>query len=380
MMKKITLLVLLTIVVIFGMSQMVYADSSTLSVLPASLNSTAGSVFSISIQIDSVNNDICVVKGTLNFDNLSCQNIITDSGVMAMITPTCASPSFVLGIPKCVVAVQNILSVSAEGVQAGQGKLFLTDVNVIGAGTDIPFNVEGGAYNITAVNIIVPKDIQQDVEQQEQETILQQEEQEESTSNQINYEIIAQAGLLTGMMNILNDIWLTVILVILIILLLAILYFIKKKIINRNFVNKKFIYIIIGAVIIVIIGSWLILSSDFWQANVKENNVALETVGKEAVLVIDYGEENPKTSVAEFKEGMTAFDLLEEEAKKLYLALKTKNYDIGIFIEAIGDKENGQDGKYWLYYINGEMPMISADKMIIKSGDKVEFKFEKSTF
>jgi len=26
------------------------------------------------------------------------------------------------------------------------------------------------------------------------------------------------------------------------------------------------------------------------------------------------------------------------------------------------------------------MPMVSADKMVIKAGDKVEFKFEKSTF
>jgi len=143
---------------------------------------------------------------------------------------------------------------------------------------------------------------------------------------------------------------------------------------------KKNIYIIIGAGIIVIIGSWLILSDGFWQNSIKRTNVVQEIVGKEVVLVIDNGEGNPNTFIAEFKEGMTAFGLLKNEAERLSLNLKTKTYDIGTMIETIGDKENGQDGKYWLYYVNEKMPMVAADKMIIKPGDKVEFKFEKSSF
>lgn len=131
---------------------------------------------------------------------------------------------------------------------------------------------------------------------------------------------------------------------------------------------------------ILIIGSWLVFSSDLWQVSVKETNVIQDVVGKEVMLVIDDGGRNPKTLIAEFKEGMTAFDLLKEEAEKLALALETKNYDMGVFIEAIGDRENGQDGKYWLYYVNGQLPMVAADKKEIKAGDKVEFKFEKSPF
>ena len=101
---------------------------------------------------------------------------------------------------------------------------------------------------------------------------------------------------------------------------------------------------------------------------------------KEVVLAINDGSGNIDTLAIEFKEGASAFDLLKEGAEKLALALKAKNYDIGIFIEAIGDKENGQDGKYWLYYVNGEMPMAAADKNPLKIGDRVEFKFEKSSF
>ena len=114
------------------------------------------------------------------------------------------------------------------------------------------------------------------------------------------------------------------------------------------------------------------------RINVEENIAVIESAKKEVVLAIDNGGGNLNTIAVEFKEGMTAFDLLKEGAEKLTLPLKTKNYDIGVFIEAIGDKKNGQDGKYWLYYVNGEAPMVAADKMEIKAGDKVEFKFEKS--
>lgn len=111
----------------------------------------------------------------------------------------------------------------------------------------------------------------------------------------------------------------------------------------------------------------------------KEKEISQQDVIKEEViLVIDYGDGNSNTFNIEFIEGMTAFDLLNDMAEEL--SLETKAYDIGIFIEAIGDKKNGQDGKYWMYYVNEEMPMVSADNMEIKVGDKVEFKFEESQF
>jgi len=108
-----------------------------------------------------------------------------------------------------------------------------------------------------------------------------------------------------------------------------------------------------------------------------EPPVVLQPQVKEKVnLVIDNGEKINNFQI-DFKEGMTAFDVLKNKAEELGLNLKTKQYDFGIFIEAIGDKENGQNGLYWMYYVNGELPMVASDKNVIKAGDKVEFKFEK---
>lgn len=143
---------------------------------------------------------------------------------------------------------------------------------------------------------------------------------------------------------------------------------------------KKNIYIIIGVGIIVITGSCLISSNGFWQAGVEKNNSALETIGEEVILTVNDGEKEPITFEVDFIEGTTVFDLLKNKTEEAGITLKTKAYDIGTIIESIGDKENGQDNKYWLYYVNEEMPMVSVDKMIIKPGDKVEFKFEKSPF
>jgi hypothetical protein len=144
--------------------------------------------------------------------------------------------------------------------------------------------------------------------------------------------------------------------------------------------NKKNIYIIIGAVIIIAAGAWLAVSCGFLKSGAEKTAVVQEKLEKDVVLAISGGKIQPVTFKMNFIKGMTAFDLLKSGTDELDLSLKTKAYDIGIMVAAIGDTENGKDGKYWMYYVNGEMPMVSADKKELKAGDKVEFKFEKSTF
>jgi len=146
----------------------------------------------------------------------------------------------------------------------------------------------------------------------------------------------------------------------------------------------KKINILIGISIglIIIVAALAILSGKIGQfSHEEEVIISQEKPENKVMLVINGGEELlSKALETEFKEGMTAFNLLSDEAEKLNLTLRFKTYDMGVFIEAIGDKENGEDGKYWLYYVNGEMPQLAADKQLLIPGDKVEFKFEKSPF
>lgn len=133
---------------------------------------------------------------------------------------------------------------------------------------------------------------------------------------------------------------------------------------------KTKIFIILIILGLIIIGSWFL----FFIPEPPQKQQ--QEIKQETVLVVDYGNGISDSFSIEFIQGMTAFDLLEQSG----LVLEIKTYDVGIFIEAINNVKNGQDNKYWMYYVNDEMPMVSADNMEINSGDEVEFKFEESSF
>ena len=51
---------------------------------------------------------------------------------------------------------------------------------------------------------------------------------------------------------------------------------------------------------------------------------------------------------------------------------------MGAFVKQIGDKVNGQDTKYWQYWVDGAQPMVAADKYQLKGGESVLWTFRKS--
>lgn len=150
---------------------------------------------------------------------------------------------------------------------------------------------------------------------------------------------------------------------------------------NKNHIIKTTSGIGIIIIISAIFGVIIFLNRNNFFPPPEETKIPqIKIETRKVFLTVGKGDGNPLTLVSDFKEGMTAFSLLKEKAEELNLTLETKTYDIGILIEAIGGIKNGQDGKYWLYYINGEMPPVAADKKLLKVGDKVEFKFQASPY
>ena len=140
--------------------------------------------------------------------------------------------------------------------------------------------------------------------------------------------------------------------------------------------SLKKIKVLILVIALAVVGSGLIIFANKSQYDLPAPTAEEQkTATEQAVLVIDDGQGNPKTFNVEFNQGNTVFALLRAEAEKSGLDLKIKIYDIGVLVEGIGGVENGENGKYWLYYVNGEMPMVSADKNQVKPGDKIEFKY-----
>jgi len=48
------------------------------------------------------------------------------------------------------------------------------------------------------------------------------------------------------------------------------------------------------------------------------------------------------------------------------------------FVEAINGIENGEDGRYWQYYVNGEYADVGCSKYVLQDNDVVEWWFKLS--
>ena len=74
-----------------------------------------------------------------------------------------------------------------------------------------------------------------------------------------------------------------------------------------------------------------------------------------------------------------AFQALVEVAKQKNLALKTKQYDFGVFVEQVGTLTNTKE-QSWIYTVNGKSGTVAADKQQLQQGDSVEWKYIQPIF
>jgi hypothetical protein len=103
-----------------------------------------------------------------------------------------------------------------------------------------------------------------------------------------------------------------------------------------------------------------------------ETNAAKTT----ATLVLDDG-----ARIATYS-GVTAqnaFEILTIVTEKEHIPVVSKQYDFGIFVQKIGDKESGTV-MAWIYSVNGKSGEVAADKAALTTGDIVEWKYTKSIY
>lgn len=76
--------------------------------------------------------------------------------------------------------------------------------------------------------------------------------------------------------------------------------------------------------------------------------------------------------------GDTAFSLLKRCSKEKEFTVDFTYYEQfdATLVNAINNAVGGTDGKYWQYYVNGELPNVGADKYIVSNGDILTWSFE----
>lgn len=73
---------------------------------------------------------------------------------------------------------------------------------------------------------------------------------------------------------------------------------------------------------------------------------------------------------------VSALSLLKTVAESNSIPMTQQEYaGLGTLVESIGDKHNGADGKYWLYYVNGAVTPVGADAYTVQNGDVIEWVF-----
>jgi hypothetical protein len=138
---------------------------------------------------------------------------------------------------------------------------------------------------------------------------------------------------------------------------------------------KKKLFITLASILVLLIGIFGFLS---WRKDFIFQKSPTPQISKEITLKINYGDGETSYDLPA-TENTTAFSVLEEAANKDNLKLETKKYDFGIFVQAIGNKESTKE-LAWIYFVNGKSGEIAADKMNLKAGDLVEWKYIKPSF
>ena len=157
----------------------------------------------------------------------------------------------------------------------------------------------------------------------------------------------------------------------------------------KSNLNLKLVGIILG---ILVIGMVYLIRVESISTEREINNIlkaetadsgilAKQLAQEKVVYVIDKGDGNLKSYRMVLSDNSTVFSLLEELARKENFQVESKIYEgMGVLVESIDGVKNGTENKYWQYWVNGELPMVAADKKEVENGNKIEWKFAPVSF
>jgi hypothetical protein len=133
-------------------------------------------------------------------------------------------------------------------------------------------------------------------------------------------------------------------------------------------------WLILGAVVLLILGTLFVLSNNSRETSTLEQQVpaAGETVTVSYSILDRY--HNEELSVPAHGTVLSALQSLDEQDPELALVV-TEYEGIGTLVEGMYGYTNGTDGQYWHYTVNDVLPMVGADTHPLSEGDTVHWVF-----
>lgn len=88
-------------------------------------------------------------------------------------------------------------------------------------------------------------------------------------------------------------------------------------------------------------------------------------------VLVDFADQRASDSgKVKIETGENALEVLKRAHN-----VETKHYSFGDLVQSI-DGVSGENGKYWIYYVNGKKASEGASVYLPKNGDKIEWKLE----
>lgn len=127
--------------------------------------------------------------------------------------------------------------------------------------------------------------------------------------------------------------------------------------------TKTTLIAIFGAVLLAIGVTTVVLVNldDTPQTEQQQTHQPTEIEKNEQVEVVSFTAEPDKT----------VLDQLASHA-----AIETKESTYGTYVDSINGKKGGEGGKYWTFYVDGQMAQVGAGAYVTEGGEKIEWKFE----
>ena len=77
-------------------------------------------------------------------------------------------------------------------------------------------------------------------------------------------------------------------------------------------------------------------------------------------------------------DGDTVFSILKKCSERNGFSFEYTYYEEfdSMLIDSINNDVNGDNGKYWQYYVNEDIPMVGSDKYTVSNGDSILWSFE----
>lgn len=146
---------------------------------------------------------------------------------------------------------------------------------------------------------------------------------------------------------------------------------------KKNMFKKRIYFLVIILTTLVLIGAGCLTKQETTtETGQVKGEATTEVVGPIKVdLDINTGSSSMNYAIPLYQDS-TVLDLLKSASKEYGLALEIQDSTYGPFVQALADKSGGEEGKYWLYYVNGEAAQVGVGEQIVKDGDKIEFRFE----